>query len=472
MNINKSFSVGLPCMKLSLNPSNQKHNGKAAKTCSVGSAWEEMNDKRRGKDKTIDKSLTENNVWLIGNTDIDMVGVVKAEVDSVSVERKEHGKRALRKDAVSAIEMIEKVPVEVMMELSREEQIELLKISNEVYEGLLHEWAPEWKVQAAVIHFDEWGGKSPHTHRIVTTTTTDENGIHNMNAKQDFNLKFFNFINTNYPKRMRERGVPVKDCDSHEQTTKEEQIEHKEKKKECGVDAVTYKIMKAARLDKDLEYKENQIKKVDDLLADRWTENVNLIEKNKELSAEVEKKEVEKAVLDSDITKLDSQKIAVEEDVKKLKEERKSYKFGLEEYDPDKWALPEPGFVETAPKYKKDKAQPLVKKLLNKLKTITSKYNKCRNELLDTQNELKATKGLLQKEKNKSSYWLDECRKHSSVIERLKEKLRDFDLVKMVLGNEKVSELIERGRAMENEERQQRERERQLKRSRNRGMSL
>ena len=472
MNIKKSFSVGLPCMKLSLNPSNQKHNGKAAKTFSVGSAWEEMSDKRRGKDKSIDKNLTENNVWLIGDTDIDMVGVVQAEVDAISAERKEHGKRALRKDTVSAIEMIEKVPIEVMMELSREEQIELLKISNEVYEELLHEWAPEWKTQAAVIHFDEWGGKSPHTHRIVTTTTTDENGIHNMNAKQDFNLKFFTFINTNYPKRMRERGIPVKDCQSYEQMTEEEKVEHKEKKKEYGVDAVTYKIKKAAELDKDLEYKENQVKKVDDLLVDRWTENGNLLEKNKELSVEVEKKEAEKEFLDSDLAKLNSEKRVVEEDVKKLKEERKSYKFGLEEFDPDKWVLPEPGFVETAPKYKKDKAEPLVKRLLNKLKSVTSKYNKCRKELVDTQNELKETKELLQKEKKSKAYWLDECRMISSTIEGLKEKLRDFDLVKKVLDSEKIAELIERGRAMENIERQQRERERQLKRSRNRGISL
>lgn len=472
MNIKKSFSVGLPCMKLSLNPSNQKHNGKAAKTCSVGSAWEEMSNKRRGKDKSIDKNLTENNVWLIGDTDIDMVGVVQAEVDAISAERKEHGKRALRKDTVSAIEMIEKVPIEVMMELSMEEQIELLKISNEIYEELLHEWAPEWKTQAAVIHFDEWGGKSPHTHRIVTTTTTDENGIHNMNAKQDFNLKFFTFINTNYPKRMKERGIPVKDCQSYEQMSEEEKEEHKEKKKEYGVDAVTYKIKKVAELDKDLEYKENQVKKVDDLLVDRWTENGNLIEKNKELSVEVEKKEAEKVVLDSDITKLNSEKSAVEEDVKKLKEERKSYKFGLEEYDPDKWVLPEPGFVETAPKYKKDKAEPLVRKLLNKLKSLTSKYNKCRNELIDCQRELKDTKERAEKE---SRARLDLQLKGNSLAEmalELKRKVAEFDLVKKVLGNEKVSELIERGRVMEEAERQQREREKQLRQSRNRGMSL
>ena len=31
--------VGLPCMKLSLSPSNQKHHGKAARTCSAKDAW-------------------------------------------------------------------------------------------------------------------------------------------------------------------------------------------------------------------------------------------------------------------------------------------------------------------------------------------------------------------------------------------------------------------------------------------------
>ena len=34
--------VGLPCMKLSLSPSTQKHHDKKSGTCSVKSAWEEM----------------------------------------------------------------------------------------------------------------------------------------------------------------------------------------------------------------------------------------------------------------------------------------------------------------------------------------------------------------------------------------------------------------------------------------------
>lgn len=472
MNIKNSFSVGLPCMKLSLNPSTQKHNGKAAKTCGVGAAWDEMDDDRKGRDKTIDRNLTENNVWLIGNTDIDMVAVVQAEVDRVSADRKEHGKRALRKDAVSALEMIEKPPMDIMADLSREEQIELLTISNEVYEELLHEWAPDWKTQAAVIHFDEFGGKSPHTHRIVTTTTKDENGILNMNAKQDFNLKFFTFINTNYPKKMRERGIPIKDCNSYELMTEEEKTEHKEKKKEYGVDAVTYKIKKAAELDKNLEYKENQIVMVDNLLADRWTKSINLLEKNNELSEEVEKKEAKKEVLDSDIEKLNSERSEVEEDVKKLKEERRSYKFGLEEYDPDKWKIEEPGKLELAASYKKRILVPFINKLLKKLKNLIFKYNNCCKELNDCKSELIESEKRLDKKSESCGYWQQKCSELAREVTGLKDKVKEYDLVKKVLGSEKVAELVSRGREMENAEIQQRERERQLKRSRNRGMSL
>lgn len=444
MNIKNSFSVGLPCMKLSLNPSTQKHNGKAAKTCGVGAAWDEMDDDRKGRDKTIDRNLTENNVWLIGNTDIDMVAVVQAEVDRVSADRKDHGKRALRKDAVSALEMIEKPPMDIMADLSREEQIELLTISNEVYEELLHEWAPDWKTQAAVIHFDEFGGRSPHTHRIVTTTTKDENGILNMNAKQDFNLKFFTFINTNYPKKMRERGIPIKDCNSYELMTDEEKEAHKENKKEYGVDAVTYKKKKAKELGEEVKVLESDV----ETLKDEYTE----------LEQKKEDVETEKNVL--------------EEKLDKLKEERRTYTFGMEEFDPEKWKIEEPGKLELAASYKKRVVVPFINKLLKKLKNLVFKYNNSRNELMDCKAELKETTTKLEKQTENCGYWRQKCSELSREITGFKDKLKEFDLVKKVLGSERVVELVNRGREIENAEIQQRERERQLKRSRNRGMSL
>ncbi len=56
--------------------------------------------------------------------------------------------------------------MEVLENMSREEQIEFLKASDEVVESILHDWSPEWKTLATVIHFDEMGGKSSHPHKI------------------------------------------------------------------------------------------------------------------------------------------------------------------------------------------------------------------------------------------------------------------------------------------------------------------
>ena len=61
------MKVGIPVLKCSLNPSQQinKRTGKKAKTCSVGAAWNEMNDNRYGRDPTIEKELTYRNVWML-----------------------------------------------------------------------------------------------------------------------------------------------------------------------------------------------------------------------------------------------------------------------------------------------------------------------------------------------------------------------------------------------------------------------
>ena len=198
--------VGLPCMKLSLSPSNQKHHGKAARTCSAKDAWAEMNDERRGRDTTIDRSMTYQNVWLTGNTEMDMTAEIQKQIDRVNEGKRVHGKRALRFDAVTGIEMIEKPPMEYMEKLSREEQIRFLKDCGAVMDSILKEWNPEWITAAQVLHFDEFGGRAPHSHRIVIPVTKDKDNILSFNAKAEFNLKFFTFVNKEYPKRMRERG--------------------------------------------------------------------------------------------------------------------------------------------------------------------------------------------------------------------------------------------------------------------------
>lgn len=241
--------VGLPCMKLSLSPSNQKHHGKAARTCSAKDAWAEMNDERRGRDTTIDRSMTYHNVWLTGNTEMDMTAEIQKQIDRVNEDKRVHGKRALRFDAVTGIEMIEKPPMEYMEKLSREEQIRFLKDSGAVMDSILKEWNPEWITAAQVLHFDEFGGRAPHSHRIVIPVTKDKDNILSFNAKAEFNLKFFTFVNKEYPKRMRERGYEVEDCKIYEEMTEEQKLEHQKDKPDYGLESMDFKRKKSEELD-------------------------------------------------------------------------------------------------------------------------------------------------------------------------------------------------------------------------------
>ncbi len=267
--------VGLPCMKLSLSPSTQKHHDKKSGTCSVKSAWEEMNDQRKGRDETIDRTLTDQNVWLVGSSEMDMVMEIQKKIDLVNADKKEHGKRALRCDAVTGIEMIEKPPLDYMERLSREEQIQFLKNSGETMDSILHEWNPDWITMACVFHFDEFGGKSPHAHRIVVPLTKDKDGILSFNAKAEFNLKFFTFVNKEYPRRMRERGYAVEDCKIYEEMTPEEKEEHRQNKDEHGVEGFEFKRRKNAELDRKIVEKETILTNRQDAIekADQMLEN-------------------------------------------------------------------------------------------------------------------------------------------------------------------------------------------------------
>lgn len=106
-----------------------------------------------------------------------------------------------------------------------------------------------------VLHFDEFGGKSPHAHRIVVPLTKDKDGILSFNAKAEFNLKFFTFVNKEYPRRMRERGYVVEDCKIYEEMTPEEKEEHRQNKEEHGIEGFEFKRRKNAELDRKIEGK-------------------------------------------------------------------------------------------------------------------------------------------------------------------------------------------------------------------------
>lgn len=258
-----SAKVGIPCMKCSINPSQtiNKNSGKKSKTCGVSSAWREMNDDRLGRDETIDKEMTHLNVWMEGSSDMDLVGQVEKEIDRINEERRSFGKRGLRADAVSVIAIVEKPNMDYMKNLSYEQRVEFLNKSHEVMKDLLHEWNPNWKMMASVQHHDEFGGLSAHNHSLVMVSTKDKEGISNMCAFKEYNLKFFNHINKNYPARMRSLGFEVEDVRTFDQLSEQEKLERKLHPEEHGVDAVLYKQRKHEELKQSVENLE--VKKAD-----------------------------------------------------------------------------------------------------------------------------------------------------------------------------------------------------------------
>lgn len=249
------MKVGIPVMKCSLNPSNtvNKKTGKKSKTCPVDLAWQEMNDERIGRDMDINHDMTSLNVWMEGNSSDDVVQIVQSKIDEINQIKRENGKRALRKDAVSVVEIIEKPNIEYMSELNYEEKVKFLKDSHETFKQLIHEWNLNWTLLESVQHHDEFGGLSAHNHNLILLTTVDDKGLPTMNAFKEVNLKFYSYINKNYPKMMRERGYEVEDVRTYDMLTDEEKMERKLNPQQHGVDSYTYKKRKKEEMEQELE---------------------------------------------------------------------------------------------------------------------------------------------------------------------------------------------------------------------------
>ena len=279
-----SFNIGVPVMKCSLNPSQTVNakTGKKSKTCAVDKAWNEMNNERIGRDETIDKSMTEKNVWMEGSSNDDVIDIVQKEIERVNEERREAGLKAVRKDTVSVISIIEKPSMTYMQDLSYDEKAKFLSDSHKVMTDLLHQWNPSWRIIEAVQHHDEFGGLSAHTHNLVLIPSVNDDGVAFFNAKREVNLKFFSFINKNYPAMMRAMGYDVSDCRTFDQLTEEEQKAQKLNPPKHGLDSQEYKREHM----KDLAEEYKSLITENKVLKEELTQKETIIERLKE---EVEK---------------------------------------------------------------------------------------------------------------------------------------------------------------------------------------
>lgn len=328
------YKVGIPVMKCSLHPSQQVNSrtGKAAKTCGVEAAWREMNDERVGRDVTIDRDLTRNNVWMVGSTSDDLPKKVQKEIDRINEERRSAGKRALRRDTVSVIQIVEKPPVEFMQTLSPEEQKQFLQDSHVVMSDLIHEWNSDWRILAAVQHHDEWGGRSPHTHTMIMTSTVDENGLPAMNAKKEVNLKFYNHINKQYPERMRQFGYDIENCRTYDQLTEEEKQERRLNPPEHGKDAYEYKRERKEQLTKEISELEakkeiitQEMGKEKELLQDARQQVDEMTSESLSLFGDLEEAQEQLSDTRREIGDLHAEKKELAEQTQKATEARNSY---------------------------------------------------------------------------------------------------------------------------------------------------
>lgn len=290
-----SLKVGIPIMKCSLHPSQTVNakTGKKSKTCAVDKAWNEMNDERIGRDETIDKSMTHKNVWMVGDTNDDVPALVQKEIDRVNEERKAAGLKAVRKDCVTAIAIIDKPSMSYMQELSYEDKVKFLNASNKVMTEMLHEWNPNWRIIEAVQHHDEFGGLSAHNHRIVLIPSENEDGIAFFNAKREVNLKFFNFINKEYSQRMQALGYEVENCRTYDMLTEEEKQERKLNPPEHGLSSQDYKQKNMKNLAIDYEKILNENKSLKEEIHQKDTLILKLkaeVEKYKQMAFELKEK--------------------------------------------------------------------------------------------------------------------------------------------------------------------------------------
>ena len=157
-------------------------------------------------------------------------------------------------------------------------------------------------------------------------STKDKEGISNMCAFKEYNLKFFNHINKNYPARMRSLGFDVKDVRTFDQLTEKEKQERKLHPKEHGVDAILYKQRKKEELDRtidDLESKKVDLDKKLEATVKEITDAPSLqtyrsvVEENKGLRSEL-------ALKDKIIEKLRSEISSLKENIQNWKQKFES----------------------------------------------------------------------------------------------------------------------------------------------------
>lgn len=312
------FSVGNPFLKCSNAPAARQGQKKSPKTAFTAAIAREMMDERIGRDDDIVKERTNENVWLIGQS-CNYYQKTEKLIKEQNELRKKHGHRALRKDAVSSVAFIAKVPIEISSKADfnydkfYRDHLEVVKILFNYQDNTKEQIKRCGEIDAAVIHMDEFIDtekeiRAPHLHGFVRPyiwefdKDTGET-FKTLNAKKFLNQPFLDNFNKSYPAMMRERGWEVRDCIITEDI---DEVSEKKKAKEKphGRDGINYKadaehqkeqlVIEIDSLNNKIKETNKQKEKAEEELKRINEENEKIKKQNKEL--EVQNQQQEKII--------------------------------------------------------------------------------------------------------------------------------------------------------------------------------
>lgn len=336
-----SRKCGITWAKLNSGAGGTKHKGNdKAFMCE---AFEE----RWSADPDLDRTKTKDNVYMTGyRSGLELLNDINHEIAEYNQQLKNSGKRGLRKDAITSFAVIVKPDMEVMGELTKEQQI---KFFEDAYNLISEKLGtnPDTNVpnvRGGVIQFDEG---NPHLHLFGVPY----NNKGKLCADDIFRLPLNRWLNETFPKLMSQKGwnlEPCKDPEGYDpdkaKTMNEQQLkEYKEqcieykrsKKKQHGQSAIQHKIN--SEIEKRVDEKTEELQQeFDEAFADKEqeieqdfttieTEKKNIRNREKKFKEQVEEQTAQirhaKKVLIDKKQKLDDRETALdtrEADIKSL----------------------------------------------------------------------------------------------------------------------------------------------------------
>lgn len=196
-----SNKCGMPWMKLdskSHSTSDSHHgNNKAV----MGEAHEE----RWSSDPDLDRSLTSQNLYYGYRSGMELYNDINKEIEALSEQLRNEGKRGVRKDAITSFAGIVKPDKELMENLTKEQQVKFFEDAMEILNEKFGSHNGKNNIRSFVIQFDEG---NPHMHYFGVPYTADGR----LSAKEIFTPKLSRWLNEEFPKQMNNRGWNLEPC--------------------------------------------------------------------------------------------------------------------------------------------------------------------------------------------------------------------------------------------------------------------